>query len=40
MTSTIRIKNLAILIICVAIMACALACYSPHPELVPVFNIM
>lgn len=37
MTSTLRIKNLAILVICAAIVACVLACYSPHPELVPVF---
>ena len=37
MTSTIRIKNLTILAICVAIMMCALACCSPHPEFVPAF---
>lgn len=37
MTSSIRIKNLAILVICAVIVACALACCSLHPELVPVF---
>lgn len=37
MTAKISVKHIAILIICVAALACMLSCCSPHPELVPAF---
>lgn len=38
MTSTLRIKNFAILIICVVIMACILACCTAPMHPVPAFG--